>query len=1043
MKIKKVEIEAFRAYKLKSEGTFDFTNAGDVPSDFVAIFAPNGFGKSSFYDAVEWAITNHLERLGGEYNKVNYESAARITKHENEGQKILRNKYVDNQVLTRVVVSTTRPVPFARTLPNIRSNGRDLRFGDTRNRENEYFRRVILGQDEIDRFLREAKPQERYVKFMESFGGETEIARKELTALIVDNNAELSTLDKQREKLIEELDQPVDLSIFEHFNAKASKLNFAGENITLADENFSSQSEHALNSSLVSRLHELTVEYESDARTVETLAERLGKVSEVELHRKFLAEQKGNFARLSQGVIDADNYQFLLDRHKMCGVDLQQANERLGYIVEVAEHTNAFLDIESRLREISTKQKALSETRLGDSTQLSGLVKTGDDIKNELKEADDRTLLLRNSIDNADPVYSELSIHRARIEILGQHIAEKEIAIRLDKSKLNSLDDELKKVSALKITTDFLLSGSVGSTLLDQEKIDRLARCINEVDSIETHDQAVHATQKALTDQMGVHERLISTGLEYLSAWPSHVCPLCSASHESASDLREKVKAQNLLSRLSQENAEKLALSELRRSQLRDEVLDITRTAEEVQLQQTAVLREKFKELSERLAQADREKSNLETEKKALEHRISELEKAVWSLSKDELLSRAEGEIRQLSQKRLDLVLRQAEWTEKIDLLNQKISANETELQILASESAAKSTQHTYLLVYKYLADNALSSVVLRGHCEAKMVEIKAEVEQHRVAGEALVAQCNALQQKMLSDGTWMIFSQIKSQKESLSLELVRSQSAIDAFHEGLSNLVTIHPEDGFEKISALITEEMKRLRLRIEDLEQTINSFKLLLELMASFKPYIKRLSLHDDLADLELKLDERNKVYAVLIAERDAVVEQLKALINNFFYEDLINSIYRKIDPHPSFKKVEFKADFDSDRPGLNIVVSDEAGILISPILYFSAAQSNILSLSVFLASALHARDDEGNPIDVVMIDDPIQSMDSINILSTIDLLRSICLQFKKQVIISTHDENFFGLLQRKIPAQIFGSKFLQLEKFGVVVPVEPFLN
>lgn len=235
----------------------------------------------------------------------------------------------------------------------------------------------------------------------------------------------------------------------------------------------------------------------------------------------------------------------------------------------------------------------------------------------------------------------------------------------------------------------------------------------------------------------------------------------------------------------------------------------------------------------------------------------------------------------------------------------------------------------------------------------------------------------------------------------------------------------------------------MKRLRLRIEDLEQTINSFKLLLELMASFKPYIKRLSLHDDLADLELKLDERNKVYAVLIAERDAVVEQLKALINNFFYEDLINSIYRKIDPHPSFKKVEFKADFDSDRPGLNIVVSDEAGILISPILYFSAAQSNILSLSVFLASALHARDDEGNPIDVVMIDDPIQSMDSINILSTIDLLRSICLQFKKQVIISTHDENFFGLLQRKIPAQIFGSKFLQLEKFGVVVPVEPFLN
>ena len=178
-------------------------------------------------------------------------------------------------------------------------------------------------------------------------------------------------------------------------------------------------------------------------------------------------------------------------------------------------------------------------------------------------------------------------------------------------------------------------------------------------------------------------------------------------------------------------------------------------------------------------------------------------------------------------------------------------------------------------------------------------------------------------------------------------------------------------------------------------------------------------------------------------LTAERDVIVESLKTLINNFFYEDLINSIYRKIDPHPAFKKVEFKADFDSANPGLNIVVSDGAGGLISPILYFSAAQTNILSLSVFLASALHAKDDEGNPVDVILIDDPIQSMDSINILSTIDLLRSICLQFGKQIIISTHDENFFNLLQRKIPAQILGSKFLQLEKFGVAVSVEPFLN
>jgi len=214
-------------------------------------------------------------------------------------------------------------------------------------------------------------------------------------------------------------------------------------------------------------------------------------------------------------------------------------------------------------------------------------------------------------------------------------------------------------------------------------------------------------------------------------------------------------------------------------------------------------------------------------------------------------------------------------------------------------------------------------------------------------------------------------------------------------------------------------------------------------LELIISFKPFMKHTSTQKELETLELKLGERKQVDKVLGDEGKVIIEKLQLIINSFFFEDLINSIYKKIDPHPTLKKVEFKDSFETDKPSLNILVSDEEGGMISPILYFSAAQTNILSLSVFLANAIHAEDDDTNSIDVILIDDPIQSMDSINVLSTIDLLRSICLKFGKQIIISTHDENFFGLLQRKIPSEVFGSKFLQLEKFGVVSPVEPILN
>jgi exonuclease SbcC len=61
----------------------------------------------------------------------------------------------------------------------------------------------------------------------------------------------------------------------------------------------------------------------------------------------------------------------------------------------------------------------------------------------------------------------------------------------------------------------------------------------------------------------------------------------------------------------------------------------------------------------------------------------------------------------------------------------------------------------------------------------------------------------------------------------------------------------------------------------------------------------------------------------------------------------------------------------------------------------------------------------------------------MDSINVLSTIDLLRSLSLKFNRQIILSTHDRNFFELLQRKLPAQQCKSKFLELATFGKVVP------
>ena len=62
MKIKKINIHAFRLFK---DEAIEFTakrNANSL-ANLVAIYAPNGFGKTSFFDSMEFCMTGKIHRL--------------------------------------------------------------------------------------------------------------------------------------------------------------------------------------------------------------------------------------------------------------------------------------------------------------------------------------------------------------------------------------------------------------------------------------------------------------------------------------------------------------------------------------------------------------------------------------------------------------------------------------------------------------------------------------------------------------------------------------------------------------------------------------------------------------------------------------------------------------------------------------------------------------------------------------------------------------------------------------------------------------------
>lgn len=1030
MKIKKVEIGAFRAYKTKTDGTFDFINHGEEPANFVAIYAPNGFGKSSFYDAVEWAITNRVKRLES------YQYEVKSTKNPDEGLKILRNKYVEDNTSTTVVLSTNNQNVYERQLPKIRKNQNDMSLGKS---ENEFFRRAILSQDEIEGFLREEKPQERYSKFMGSFGGNIETARKELTALINDNSTELSTLKKKCETLQTELKQPIDISIFERFNSVATELNSLGESIVLPDETISPQGVHQLNDSLVSRQHELNRTLNDNNKILELLTERLSQIPEIKLHLDNEAEKKLRLVFLLKCISDAAHYKELFDSHEKSVEDQKLANVRLKHLIELAESTDYFLKAESRFKEIAKNQKDLTEECTKLNSELAGIQKNLEVVTEELKKDDDRASLLKKVKESSDIVYAKLLTNKAQYDALSQEVTNKQTEIQKDKVRLEKLNTELIELSELKLTTTSLLAGNVGISFFEQKKIVRLAKCHAEVGLLKLHEDTLRSTQKSLVEQMDLHTKLISMGLNYLNIEPSDTCPLCTKQHLSPVELIDKVKSQSLESELSRENSKKIIECTLRQKELNDEIQEITKQALEAQGYKLSSLRNELSEVKIKITKVEQEKATFVDELNKLDSRNSELQQTVWGLSKQDLLTRTDAELSQLLEKRLNLINQQNDLTAKIQETIASLKSKSVKQSQLESEMTSKSSDHVYVSVLAYLNENSIAVKDIKSHFAEKQSELESSLQAYIVSCKTLVGQCHDLQQKMIADGTWMDVSHLNKEKERLEVALANSQAAVNGFYGSISNFISIRSEEPIEQVQALITTKAEECRVNTKALEKMLNSIKLLLDLIISFKPFMKHISTQKELETLTLKLAERKQLDKVLGEERASIIEKLEVLINSFFFEDLINSIYKKIDPHPIFKKVEFKVSFDTDKPSLNILVSDEAGGMISPILFFSAAQTNILSLSVFLANALHAKDDKKKSIDVILIDDPIQSMDSINVLSTIDLLRSICLKFDKQIIISTHDENFFGLLQRKIPTEIFGSKFLQLEKFGVVTPVE----
>ena len=147
---------------------------------------------------------------------------------------------------------------------------------------------------------------------------------------------------------------------------------------------------------------------------------------------------------------------------------------------------------------------------------------------------------------------------------------------------------------------------------------------------------------------------------------------------------------------------------------------------------------------------------------------------------------------------------------------------------------------------------------------------------------------------------------------------------------------------------------------------------------------------------------------IEALREAASRVVTERVKEI------EPLLSDFYSRINVHPAFRAVRFLASVVRGRGQLAAVVSDPLSEVESdsPAAVLSSSQMNALVVCVFLSLNLGV---SSPPLETAILDDPLQSLDDINLLGLIDLLRRT--KDQRQLFVSTHDVRFGNLLARKL--------------------------
>ena len=185
----------------------------------------------------------------------------------------------------------------------------------------------------------------------------------------------------------------------------------------------------------------------------------------------------------------------------------------------------------------------------------------------------------------------------------------------------------------------------------------------------------------------------------------------------------------------------------------------------------------------------------------------------------------------------------------------------------------------------------------------------------------------------------------------------------------------------------------------------------------LAQRQEVVRQLALAEkDVAESERLLQGRERAgrVAASIAEemREASLQIVDSELRRI--EPLFQRIWAGIDPHPSLRAVQLISRLNYGKGRLSMRMRDDSRDVSSesPEAVLSSSQQNALAVALFLTLNVGT---QSLPLATTVLDDPFQSLDDINLLGLVDLLRRLV--GRRQLVVTTHEHRFAQLLARKL--------------------------